>query len=635
MTELDLHGEVFRDKLLGCWLGKNAGGTLGAPLEEGWGRREPFDISWYPELPEGGIPNDDLEMQLVWLAALKQVGPGLRAQDLARYWLDHIGYNWDEYGLSKTNLRLGLQPPMSGSYNNWFVDCMGCPIRSEIWACVAPGLPRVAARYAYEDAICDHAGGESVYGELFNVATQSAGFVVTDPQRLLDIGLSYVPEDSATALAVRTARQAHADGVDWKEARLRVLDAVPSTVAQFSPINIGFQVLGLLYGSDFGDALCITVNSGYDTDSSGASIGSLLGILAGRSGLPDRWLEPFGSEIATNEHWDGVRHMSDGTAPIPGTLPELLDEIITQATVVLTEHGYDISGGVLEVDDDDLMADESIRDLWSRSSTTIDFDYPQVGVSIDYHDDPVVVPGTARSVTLTVRNPHPDAVVAHVSWLTPVGWVPPQETVLEVPAHGHGTVEASIGVPDDVDIAPVAYAAVRLEGYPVPPATPITFVGARVWQVCESTAGSDVPPGDNELWRTVHARTNALPLAEVVQGPGTYWMRTFLDVPADMSVLLGVDTTGPARSWLDDVPLQQVTERKPLRPNYNGAHPTANLTTGWHTYVVGIDVGHEDLDPQAHLLISTADDLRHGITTIGHTRLPAHLREVRAEVPAL
>lgn len=317
MYSLDLRGDVFRDKVLGCWIGKNCGGTLGTPVEEAWGRAEPFDIWWYPELQSGGLPNDDLEMQLVWLTALVQVGPDLTARDLARYWLDHIGYNFDEYGLSKANLRLGLEPPVSGIFNNWFTDCMGCPIRSEVWACVAPGNPRIAARYAYEDAICDHAGGESVYGELFNVAIQSAAFVVSDRQQLLDIGLSYVPDGSATQRAVLAARNAHAEGLDWKQARERVLAETPSLIAQYSPINLGFQTIGWLYGDDFGDALCKTVNCGYDTDSSGGSIGSWLGIDAGISQLPQRWIEPFGMGLSTNESWGGVRHLSDGSTPIP------------------------------------------------------------------------------------------------------------------------------------------------------------------------------------------------------------------------------------------------------------------------------------------------------------------------------
>ncbi len=164
---LDIKSSDFWNKVYGCWMGKNCGGTLGGPLERIFAQPEPLDVWWYPELHEGGMPNDDLEIQLIWLKALEEVGLDLTSDDLMRYWLTHVGYSWDEYGVAKTNARLGLLPPLTGYYNNWFKDCMGCPIRSEIWACVAPGLPRVATRYAYIDAILDHAGGESVYGENF------------------------------------------------------------------------------------------------------------------------------------------------------------------------------------------------------------------------------------------------------------------------------------------------------------------------------------------------------------------------------------------------------------------------------------------------------------------------------------
>ena len=172
---------------------------------------------------------------------------------------------------------------------------------------MAPGLPRLAVRYAFEDAICDHAGGEGVFGELFHAALEAAAFVVHDVGSLLQVGLSYVPEKSRTAVAVRTAMEAHEDGADWKAARKRVLEAVPSNVAQYSPINLGFEVIGWLYGKDFGEQLCTTVNCGYDTDCTGGTLGAILGILAGASGLPERWVKPLGDTIATNESWGGLR----------------------------------------------------------------------------------------------------------------------------------------------------------------------------------------------------------------------------------------------------------------------------------------------------------------------------------------
>ena len=60
-----LNREVYRDKVLGCWTGKNIGGTLGAPFEWNEG---PFDGSFYTQDLKGEpAPNDDLDLQLIWL----------------------------------------------------------------------------------------------------------------------------------------------------------------------------------------------------------------------------------------------------------------------------------------------------------------------------------------------------------------------------------------------------------------------------------------------------------------------------------------------------------------------------------------------------------------------------------------
>ena len=64
MVRVKLSQETYRDKVYGCWIGKNAGGTVGGPLERIWGQDEMFDVWWYPKLAGGGIPNDDLESSL-------------------------------------------------------------------------------------------------------------------------------------------------------------------------------------------------------------------------------------------------------------------------------------------------------------------------------------------------------------------------------------------------------------------------------------------------------------------------------------------------------------------------------------------------------------------------------------------
>ena len=171
--------KTYRDKVLGCWMGKNIGGVLGAPFE---GIRQfNDDVGFYAQdLTMGPPPNDDLNLQIAWLAAVERYGRGVNASILGDYWLSYIIPNWVEYGMGKANLRAGMAPPISGALDNDYRNSCGCYIRSEIWACLAPGNPALAAKYAYEDAVVDHSD-EGMHAELFCAALQSAAFVESDP----------------------------------------------------------------------------------------------------------------------------------------------------------------------------------------------------------------------------------------------------------------------------------------------------------------------------------------------------------------------------------------------------------------------------------------------------------------------
>lgn len=635
VLELDLNGPVFYDKVYGCWLGKNAGGTLGTPLEKAFGEPEPFDVWWYPELAEGGLPNDDLEIQLAWLKALEEVGPGLTARDLARYWLDHVGYNFDEYGLSKTNLRLGLEPPVSGNHNNWFKDCMGCPIRSEIWACVAPAAPRVAAHYAYQDAICDHAGGESVYGELFNVAVESAGFVVDDRRKLIDIGLSYVPADSRTAAAINAAVTAHAEGLDWKAARRRVLEATPHYNAQYSPINLGFQVIGLLYGSDFGDGICKTVNCGYDTDSSGAAIGSYLGILAGRSGLPGKWIDPLGDTIATNESWGGVRHLSDGPNPIPANLDELVGRIRRVAVSVLTDRSLLDDGGRIAVSEADLYADESVTALWNLSPTRVAFPAPDVTVAVEYNGSPVAVPETVKDVTTVFTNNRPDPVDVDCALVVPSGWTAPAPQRVSIDGYGSASLPWRVQVPASgyVDNANRLYLTLAPGRRPVPQPVPVVLAGAVAVRFAgpfpadgrtdASLLETDFSPTD---WRTAWAAGHALPLdGEFGRSGGVLYAQTFVHAPAAQEAWLVVDANCPAAHWVNGEFVKSADRYRGVRPNYGGSADSAGpvtLAAGWNEILVKLVCTQPGYTPECHVALASNDRFRDGQPHLGRTRVP-------------
>ena len=647
MTTIDLRSPTFRDQVYGCWMGKNCGGTLGAPLERALGEPEPFDVWWYPQLQEGGIPNDDLEMQLIWLKALEEVGPRLKAADLAQYWLDHIGYNWDEYGLSKTNLRLGLLPPVAGAYNNWFKDCMGCPIRSEIWACVAPGAPRIAARYAYEDAICDHAGGESVFGELFNTAVEAAAFVVSDREQLIDIGMSYIPAWSKTAQAINAARAAYAEGLDWKTARQRVLETTPHHVAQYSPINLAFQVIGWLYGGDFGDAICKAVNCGYDTDCTGATLGSFLGIIATRNGLPQRWTEPLGETISTNEPWGGIRNTSGHPNPVPTTLDELTDRVCRMAQRVLAAHGVLDGGSTFTVDPATLYADEGVRVLWDANPMRLDYREGSVQIGVDYGDTPAVVPGTVKPLTVHLTNPHPVELSAQCALLAPQGWqlaLPPHQVTIPPRSSAAVIWEVPVPPPAVLENTNTLHLLVQVAGRPAQPAAPIVLIGARRFRysgpyAADGASDSDLfarsfepehgngatPSGRAGRWLEGYALENALPLTEVFAAGGVLYVQTYLWSLKARDAWIGAPANCPTKLWVNGALAVENFSYRRVRPSYGGdaeSYATVQLAQGWNELLLKFVRGAEAAAFEVHLLVSSADKLHDGLEQIGWTRLP-------------
>jgi ADP-ribosylglycohydrolase len=295
LNKIQINEDEYRDKVYACWLGKNIGGTLGAPYET---KKTINNLTYYNPIPDKSAPNDDLDLQLIWLKMLEEVGINPSLYHFAEYWKKYaIAYPWNEYGFLRRNLKRGLMPPITGCFENYFLDEMGAPIRSEIWACIAPGDPQLAASMAWKDAVLDHAGGEGMYGEMFWAAVESAAFILKDPKLLIEIGLNMIPLSSLISRVSREALWCYENKLTWAEARERIILYYGHNSACHAPQNHGFTIVGWLYGKDFGDQLCKAINCGYDTDCTGATLGALLGILDGTRYIPQKWSAPVGEEI--------------------------------------------------------------------------------------------------------------------------------------------------------------------------------------------------------------------------------------------------------------------------------------------------------------------------------------------------
>ena len=420
--------EYLRDSIYACWLGKNIGGTIGTPYEGG---REILDISGFNSEPGQPLPNDDLDLQLVWLRAMDELGPeNVNSKTLGEYWLGFVKPHWNEYGVGKANMRGGILPPLSGEmFNEHWKNSNGAWIRTEIWASLYPGNVEKAVRYAFEDASVDHGFAEGSYAAIFVAAMESAAYIFKDIRTLIKIGLSKIPADCRVAKAVRLVVECYDKGIDWKRVRELLVEQSADIGWFQAPANVAYVILGLLYGEcDFKKSVILAVNCGDDTDCTGATAGALLGIMHGMAGIPEDWRQYIGDSIITccvlNGHGKFPRSCTELTECVMNMLPVTLktgmqDYIRTGKVQVTIGDENDFSG----IKPENYMGTALVDSMSLRTRWSFSIDSPFAEAIISYDRQPVIAPGETLTGKINLI-PHtlPEARQFRLKWVLPEGW---------------------------------------------------------------------------------------------------------------------------------------------------------------------------------------------------------------------
>lgn len=298
--------ETYLDKIYGCFLGKTVIGTLGAPYE---GIKMPLELPFKPEMVNTMLPNDDLDLQVLWLDVAEIYGKNFTSAQLLERFCTHCDYSPGEYAIMRKNFARGVYPPASGSFSNDFYRSgMGCPIRSEVWACLAPLDPASAVKYAWRDGVLDH-DGDSVYAEQFLAALESLCFGVDeagcDLYTLIDKAVAIsAPVTCVNGTYVHTPAgnrffELVADTVDWcraygEQGIKRVLRKIlhkyghPDCTNLYQ--NMGITIAALLLGGL--DPIKIgmdALNCGFDTDCTCATAGAIVGLIRGGRALEEAY----------------------------------------------------------------------------------------------------------------------------------------------------------------------------------------------------------------------------------------------------------------------------------------------------------------------------------------------------------
>jgi len=154
-------------------------------------------------------------------------------------------------------------------------------IRGDIFGWTHPGDPRAAATLAYQGRLA-LAHRERIYGEMWAAALVSAAFVAGSAREAVTRSLDHVPPRSRSPRPSRRARTSTAAVAPGTPALTRIR----ATYGHYSWIhtvnNAALVVAGLLWGDgDVARTIGLTVMGGWDTDSNGATAGSVAGVLAG------------------------------------------------------------------------------------------------------------------------------------------------------------------------------------------------------------------------------------------------------------------------------------------------------------------------------------------------------------------
>ncbi|TPQ16229.1 ADP-ribosylglycohydrolase family protein [Streptomyces sporangiiformans] len=333
-------------RLHAAWLGRATGCLLGKPVEKlpltairalaraagNWplttwftARGLPSELTTaYPwnrrsattSLAENinGMPeDDDLNYPVLNLLLLQRHGKNFSTTDVARLWLDELpaARTFTAERIAYRNLLGGIEPPLTAHHRNPFREWIGALIRADVHGWTNPGDPATAAAQAHRDATLTHTSN-GVYAAMFTAATiAEAATRAGDIHTCLRTGLSVVPPGSRLAQAVRHAVQLAQEhrGRDFDG----VVDELHATHTPYHWVhaipNTALLAAALTHADgDFTASICRAVSGGWDTDSNGATAGSIAGLLAGHpDAIADRWTAPLKNRLATSiGDFDGI-----------------------------------------------------------------------------------------------------------------------------------------------------------------------------------------------------------------------------------------------------------------------------------------------------------------------------------------
>lgn len=299
-----------------------------------------LDLPWqqpqWPELVKGKIEHvaadDDMNYSVLGMQVIERHGRDFTGEHVESIWRWNLPIRvtfGPERALLAT-IAMAAVDGGNGTYPEWVrgwnpgsdKHC-GALIRVDAYGYAAIGNPALAAEMAFRDSSLSHRRTGVYSSMFFAAAIAAAPLHQGDPLGIFRTALQFVPQQSRFADAVRFALDAVAEADDWLAAYQTINDRFGDHGHCMVLQEVGHVINSLRFAESVGHGVCLQVMQGADTDSFGATCGSILGAYFGPGHLEDRWIEPFNDtiQLALAATWETkVSKLADRMAALPALI---------------------------------------------------------------------------------------------------------------------------------------------------------------------------------------------------------------------------------------------------------------------------------------------------------------------------
>ncbi|MBO5338690.1 MAG: ADP-ribosylglycohydrolase family protein [Clostridia bacterium] len=321
-------------KVAGAWYGRIAGCLLGKPIEGAWARTIKallIESNNYPlnrYLKRSELPNvmpdnarwlknnhsyvdeiecapfdDDTNYTVMAQCMIDRFGVDFTPTNVLETWADMQPKNayCTAERVAYINYLSHYLPPYTAYNKNPYREWIGAQIRGDYYGYVANNI-ELASELAWRDASISHIKN-GIYGEMLISAMLSYAKTSESILNVIYAGLSQIPSTSRLYEEAMEIVELYKNGKTKDETFELIHSRYNNEISHHwchTISNALIVIASLLYGKgDFGKSICMAVETGFDTDCNGATVGSIVGMMYGIDNIGKEWTSPLNGVLKT------------------------------------------------------------------------------------------------------------------------------------------------------------------------------------------------------------------------------------------------------------------------------------------------------------------------------------------------